>query len=238
MSDPVRDVVILGGGLVGTTMAVALARHGLTVALVDPIPAEIRADPEFDGRAYAVAPGSANLLRALGIWDRLETEAEPVREITVTDRLSDPVPPAVLYFDPAETGKAALGWILEDRWLRGALLAAVQETTGLTHIAPDCATDVDVGSAVAKISIEAAAPLRARLVVACDGRQSATAKAAGIKYLSWPYGQTGLVAAIEHAEPHHGMAHQSFFAGGPFAVLPLPGNRSSLVWSEIYTGTF
>ena len=74
-------------------MALALVRHGLDVALVDPIPAEIRADPEFDGRAYAIAPGSANLLRAIGLWDRIKGEAEPVRRITVTDRLTDPAPP-------------------------------------------------------------------------------------------------------------------------------------------------
>ena len=74
--------------------------------------------------------------------------------------------------------------------------------------------------------------LRARLVVACDGRRSATARAAGVDYLSWGYDQVGLVSAIAHEVPHEGLAHQSFFAGGPFAVLPLPGNRSSLVWSE------
>ncbi len=225
------DTVVLGGGLVGSALALALARHGIESALLDPLPAEVRADPEFDGRAYAVAPGSANLLRALGIWDGVGRHAEPVRRISVADRADGPLPAAALHFDPAEGDQETLGWILEDRFLRGALLRAVANAPGIEHRAPARSDAVRLAPTGAEVDL-AGETLRSALVLACDGRRSATARAAGIGYLSWDYPQTGLVCAIEHERPHGGEAHQAFFAGGPFAQLPLPGNRSSIVWSE------
>ena len=212
-------------------MAVALARHGFTVALVDAAPVEVRADPEFDGRAYAVAPGSRNLLAALGVWEAVAAEAQPVQHISVGDACPGPVAPAILHFDPAESAGSALGWIAEDRWLRQALLRAVAEA-GVDHLAPVEVTGVEQETARAAIAVSDGRNLSTSLVVACDGRQSATARAVGIQYLSWSYRQMGLVSALEHDLSHDGHAHQAFFPGGPFAVLPLTGNRSSLVWSE------
>ena len=225
------DIVVVGGGLVGSTLALAMARHGLEVALVDPVAAERRADPEFDGRAYAVAPGPANLLRAIGIWEEVEERAQPVRHITVEDRSPGPMPPAALHFDPAEGEQPVLGWILEDRWLRQALLGALADAPEIDHRSPAAPSAVRLGPVGAEVAL-GPDTLRAAAVIACDGRRSATARAAGIRYLSWDYAQTGLVCAIEHDRPHEGEAHQAFFAGGPFAQLPLPGNRSSIVWSE------
>lgn len=223
------DVCVLGGGLVGATMALALSQHGFRVVLADPIGASVQRDPGFDGRAYAIAPGSAQLFSVLGIWQPVMPQSQSVERISVGDCCSGAVPPAQLMFDPAEAGSAALGWITEDRHLRSAVqdvldASDVLRLTGNASVAERTATGVDltIGSQ----------PVRASLVVACDGRSSATAKAAGIRYLAWSYGQTGLVSAIEHDQPHDGVAHQSFFPGGPFAVLPLTGNRSSLVWSE------
>ena len=223
------DICVLGGGLVGSVMAVALARHGFRSMLADPVGTEQQRDPEFDGRAYAIAPGSARLLEVLGIWNAVRPHALPVEHITVGDRCPGPVAPAMLHFDPAETGAGALGWIVEDRHLR----TAVQDALEASDISRRNGAAEDVGreSTHAAITI-GSETLLASLVVACDGRNSATAKEAGIRYLNWGYGQTGLVSAIEHDLPHHGEACQSFFPGGPFAVLPLTGNRSSLVWSE------
>lgn len=224
------DIAVIGGGLIGSTLALALARHGLAVALLDPVAATLRANPEFDGRAYAVAPGSANLLRAIGIWAEIAENAETVQRISVEDRGPGPLPPAALHFDPAEGEQANLGHIVEDRWLRGALLRALAGA-GIDHRAPARAEAVRPGPGGVEIDLPDGA-LRASLAIACDGRRSATARAAGIRYLSWEYGQNGLVCAIEHARPHEGTAHQAFFPGGPFAQLPLPGNCSSIVWSE------
>jgi 2-octaprenyl-6-methoxyphenol hydroxylase len=225
------DIIVAGGGLVGSALALALARHGLEVALLDPVAAEARADPEFDGRAYAVAPGSANLLRAVAVWQAIEDRAQPVRHIAVEDRSPGPVPPAALHFDPTEGEQPVLGWIVEDRWLRGALLEALAEAAGIDHRAPALPSAVRLRPGAAEVDV-GGETLRAAAVIACDGRRSATARAAGIRYLSWDYPQTGLVCAVEHALPHEARAHQAFFPGGPFAQLPLPGNRSSIVWSE------
>lgn len=225
------DITVLGGGLVGTAMALAMEKHGLSVALVDRMAAEVRADPAFDGRAYAIAPGSANLLRVLGLWDGLAPNAQQVRRITVTDRANGPVPPAFLHFNPSEIERPVLGWILEDRWLRQALLKALQ-TSGVAHLAPTDVTGTKFGTGPATVELSDRDPLRANLVVACDGRRSAIAQSAGIRYLTWQYGQTGMVSAIAHEGAHHGVAFQSFFPGGPLAMLPLPGNRSGLVWSD------
>ncbi|MGD1923516.1 MAG: UbiH/UbiF/VisC/COQ6 family ubiquinone biosynthesis hydroxylase [Paracoccaceae bacterium] len=229
MSDPKYDVCILGGGLVGSAMALALDTQGFRVALIDPVTADVRGDPGFDGRAYAVAPGAANLLRALGAWDALEDNAQPVTGITVRDTCTGPVPPAMLHFDPAEGLNTTLGWIVEDRHLRGTLLNRLSESgvQCLDGALGEVARET-TGAAV-RVGDDA---LRASLVIACDGRRSATARAAGIRYVGWTYGQTGLVSAIEHDLQHGGAAHQAFFPGGPFAVLPLTENRSSLVWSE------
>lgn len=231
MADQCFDVVIAGGGLVGSALALALAHHGLTVAVIDPQSVEIRAAPDFDGRAYAVAPGSANLLRALDVWEGVAPNAEPVKRIEVADRQGGARNQTGLHFDPAEIGAAALGWIVEDRWLRQTLLDALAAST-TAHFASEGVVDVEQTGGLAHIHLSGGQCLKASLVVACDGRRSAIARAAGIKYLAWGYGQTGLVCAIEHELPHDGLAHQGFFPGGPFAVLPLPGRRSSIVWSD------
>ncbi|MEM7188149.1 MAG: UbiH/UbiF/VisC/COQ6 family ubiquinone biosynthesis hydroxylase [Pseudomonadota bacterium] len=228
MAKGTYDVAVLGGGLVGCAMAITLAREEFAVALLDPAPLAMRADPDFDGRAYAVAPGSRNLLRALGIWEAIAPKAQPVHRITVTDRTPGPVAPALLHFDPADTGAASLGEIVEDRFLRRALLDGLGD---IEHLAGTAATGITQDPGFARIAT-ANGEVSARLVVCCDGRRSALALASGIQYLAWSYQQTGLVSAISHELPHEGEAHQSFFAGGPFAVLPLTGNRSSLVWSE------
>jgi 2-octaprenyl-6-methoxyphenol hydroxylase len=232
------DIIVVGGGLTGPALALALARAGFHVAVIDRVAAGRRAEPDFDGRAYAVALGSARLLQALGIWAAVEGKAQPVTSVEVAEGLPSGLfgDAPLLHFDPRELDESRVGWIVEDRWLRGALLDAMDEAPGLTQIAPTEVAGVDYGSARAGVGLADGRVLSAALVVACDGRRSALAAAAGIRWVGWTYGQTGLVNAIEHTLPHEGLAHQSFFPGGPFAVLPLPGdgtgNMSSLVWSE------
>ncbi|MEL7154671.1 MAG: FAD-dependent monooxygenase, partial [Pseudomonadota bacterium] len=152
------------------------------------------------------------------------------RRITVGDTCAGPVAPAMLHFDPAEGAGVALGTIVEDRHLRVVVQDALATSAVARHegVVPD---RVEWSGTVAEVLVGDDV-VRASLVVACDGRNSATAKTAGIRYLAWGYGQTGLVSAIEHDVPHDGMALQAFFPGGPFAVLPMTGGRSSLVWSE------
>lgn len=233
MSDPVNerpDIVVVGGGLVGPALALALAGAGFRVTVVDREAARRRAAPGFDGRAYAIALASARLLRALGVWDAVEGKAAPIRDITVDEGVPAGAP--LLHFDPRELDEGRVGWIIEDRWLRGALIAAMEQAAGITHLAPAEVAGAERGPAGATVRLTDGRTIEAPLIAACDGRRSALAAEAGIRRLRWDYGQTGLVNAIAHERPHAGVAHQSFFPGGPFAVLPLPGNRSSLVWSE------
>ncbi|MDH3667262.1 MAG: UbiH/UbiF/VisC/COQ6 family ubiquinone biosynthesis hydroxylase [Paracoccaceae bacterium] len=233
-----HDILIVGGGLVGPALALALAEVGFDVAIVDQVAPERRAAPDFDGRAYAVALGSSRLLDTIGIWEAVAEKAEPVRDIHVGEGVPADVP--LLHFDPRETDDGRVGWILEDRWLRGALLSALDQAKSVTQIAPAEIAEAEFDAYSATLHIAEGGTLRAPLAIACDGRRSPLAQAAGIRRLRWGYGQTGLVNAISHELPHHGLAHQSFFPGGPFAVLPLPDDgddgggehRSSLVWSE------
>jgi len=224
------DIAIAGGGLIGPALALALARPGFRVTIIDRVAAERRAEPDFDGRAYAVALGSERLLRALGVWDAVAPHAQPVLDIHVGEGVPQGAP--LLHFDPRETDEGRVAWIVEDRWLRGALLAALDAAPGVTQIAPAEIMETDIDPWRARITLAGGRTIDAALIVACDGRRSAIARAAGMQRIAWGYDQTGLVNAIEHDLPHNGVAHQSFFPGGPFAVLPLPGNRSSLVWSE------
>lgn len=227
------DVLISGGGLIGSAMALALAQQGFSVAVTDLLEMSAHAAPDFDGRAYAIAPGSQTLLCALGLWDAVAPQAEAIQRITVTDRCTAPVPPAALHFDPSELDQPSIGWVVEDRWLRTALMEAVVASDAITRFATRLsASSIERTATGVRASLPDGTPLHAHVLIACDGRNSSTAREAGIQYLSWGYDQMGLVCAIEHESPHDGTAHQGFFAGGPFAVLPLPGNRSSLVWSE------
>lgn len=236
MRDPVFDVAVVGGGPVGSALALALDGAGFAVALLDRLGEAERGAPDFDGRAYAVALGSVRLLGRIGgrsgLWDgdgNLAARAEPVRDIRVGEGSGSP---SLLHFDPRATEEGRVAWILEDRWLRQRLIAALA-ASGVERIAAGVEPgEPGQGPGLARLRRSDGGGIAARLVVAADGRRSPLAAAAGIGRIGWSYRQTGLVAAIEHERPHEGLAHQSFFPGGPFAVLPLPGNRCSIVWSE------
>ncbi|MEO1459527.1 MAG: UbiH/UbiF/VisC/COQ6 family ubiquinone biosynthesis hydroxylase [Pseudomonadota bacterium] len=228
------EVFVAGAGLVGPALALALARSGFDVVLVDRLAEAVRADPAFDGRAYAIALGSAGCLGALGLWSALEEKAQPIRDITVSEGApaGEGTGAADLHFDPRALDEARVGWILEDRFLRAALLEAVAAEAGIRHLAPAEIAHAAFEPGRAVLTLADGRQLTAPLAIAADGRGSALAQMAGIGRQVLRYGQTGLVAAIAHEKPHEGRAHQSFFSGGPFAVLPLPENRSGLVWSE------
>ncbi len=224
-----HDVIIAGGGLVGSTFALALARHGLDVALADPAPAVRRQAAGFDGRSYALSVGSRNLLRAIGLWDAVADEAQPILDIRVSDgRAGEGPSPLTLHFDHAEIEEGPMGHMVEDRHLRPALIDALSETTqiaaGVTDQAP--------GAAGVSVTLADGTSRTARLLVGCDGRASGVARRAGIRRTGWEYGQSALVAAVSHERPHGGTAHQFFMPEGPLAILPLKGQRASIVWTE------
>lgn len=231
MSDP-SDITIVGGGLTGPTLALALANAGLTTTIIDGLPRDTLADAAFNGRSYALALAAQRLLQAIGIWDAVEDHAQPILDIRVSDGHAGTGPsPLALHFDHAEIEEGPMGYMVEDRYLRRALLDAV-----------DAIPDIQVMNGVsvvgqtvsqrAQVYLDDGSMLDTQLIVGADGRQSGTAQRASIRRNGWEYGQTALVCAIEHDLPHNGTAHQFFMPEGPLAILPLPGNRCSIVWTE------
>ncbi|PQO21944.1 2-octaprenyl-6-methoxyphenyl hydroxylase [Rhodobacteraceae bacterium WD3A24] len=227
------DVLIIGGGLNGAALGLALARGGLRVALIDAQPLAAQRAPDFDGRAYALAVASIRLLEALGVWQDVADRAQPILEIKATDgRAGEGAAPFFLHFDHGELEEGPMGHMLEDRHLRLALQDAVAAEPGITHHPAETVVAQETGPEGARVMLASGGAVAGRLIVGCDGRASGTAARAGIGRTGWGYGQTALVCAIAHELPHEGIAHQFFMPAGPLAILPLPGNRSSIVWSE------
>ncbi|WP_104493853.1 UbiH/UbiF/VisC/COQ6 family ubiquinone biosynthesis hydroxylase [Paracoccus denitrificans] len=225
------DILIAGGGLNGPALALALADAGLSVAVADARPADARAGDAFDGRAYALALASQRLLSALGLWRDLAPNAQEIRKVEATQGVpGEGAGPFGLHFDGAEIEEGRLGYMLEDRFLYRALLAAMQGR--VTHLPGLSVTGQEAEGAAIRASLSDGRSITARLLVGADGRQSGVAARAGIRRIGHDYGQIALVAAVDHELPHHGTAHQYFMPTGPLAILPLPGNRSSIVWSE------
>lgn len=228
------DILIAGGGLNGPALALALAHGGLRVTVVDARPAPARAEAGFDGRAYALAIASRRLLTMIGIWPTVGDLAQPILQIKASDGLAGQGPaPFFLTFDAAEIEEGPMGFLLEDRHLYAAFLAAMREEPNITLLSGETVTDQDVTVNGVTITLASGGRLKGRLLVGCDGRGSGTATRAGIRRVGWGYGQTALVTAIRHEKDHCGTAHQFFMPEGPLAILPLKGgHHSSIVWSE------
>jgi len=229
------DIVIVGGGLNGPALALALADGGFSVSVVDTRPADARAREGFDGRSYALALASKFLLDAIGVWPAVAQQSQPILEVKVTDgRAGEGPSPWMLHLDSGEIEEGPLGYMIEDRYLYRALQDAMAAHPGVTLLSGETVVAQEVTANAGRVTLASGGDLTGRLLVGSDGRQSGTAARAGIKRHGHDYGQTALVCAIEHEKPHHGIAHQFFMPPGPLAILPLPGNRVSIVWSETH----
>lgn len=230
--DTDADLLIVGGGLNGPALALAVAQAGLRSVVIDARPAPDRAETGFDGRAYALSAASCRLLDGLGLWAGLAPGAQPIRQVVAGDgRPGQGMAPLFLHFDGAELDHGHMGHMVEDRHLYAALVGAMQASPLVTLLSSETVTAQDTGPASATVTLASGRALTGRLIVGCDGRGSGTAARAGIRRNGHDYGQTALVCAIEHDLPHDGIARQFFMPEGPLAILPLPGNRSSIVWT-------
>lgn len=227
------DIVIVGGGLNGPALGVALAQAGLRVTVVDARPAGARAEAGFDGRAYALALASKRLLSVIGVWPRLEAKVQPILQIKASDGVAGQGPaPFFLTFDHAELEEGPMGFMAEDRHLYAAFLAAMADS-GVQLISGETVVSQEVTAGGVVVELASGRRVSARVLVGCDGRASGVAQRAGIGRTGWGYGQTALVTAIRHEKDHQGIAQQFFMPSGPLAILPLPGGHlSSIVWSE------
>lgn len=228
------DLVIGGGGFIGLGLAATLiqaAPHGLRIAVVDGADPKAEAGP--DPRASAISAASRRLLDTVGVWASVADHAEPMSEIDITDsRLEAAIRPLLLHFDTGIGAGEVAAHMIENARLLSALRAHVENLENVMLLAPDRITGFEAGADAARIELESGAMLEAPLLAAADGRRSALRSMAGIKTIGWSYQQIGIATTVAHEKPHGGRAIQHFLPAGPFAILPLKGNRSSLVWSE------
>ena len=222
------ELIVVGGGLSGLTLAIACAAAGIEVAVIDREDPAAMVDEPFDGRATAIAHGSQQVLEGIGLWPLVEAEAEPILEIRVADGES----PLFLHYDHRDLGDVPLGYIVENRVLRRALIARARELPSLRHLAPLSVEHVERDAASATALLGDGRRLKGELVAACDGKNSPLRRAAGIRTIDWTYPQTGIVCTVRHELPHRGVAVEHFLPAGPFAILPMTGQRSSIVWTE------
>ena len=221
-------MVIAGGGLVGLTLGTALAGAGIETAVVDGTPPATMRDAAFDGRVSSIALGSKRVLDGIGLWPALADDAQPILEIRVTDGDA----PLFLHYDHKAVGEDPLGFIVENRTVRAALLERATAQASLHHLAPASVEDLDPSGGAVEAALADGRRVRARLAIAADGARSRLRSAAGIETVRWSYEQVGIVCTVAHERPHRGIAHERFLPAGPFAILPMTGNRSSLVWTE------
>jgi 2-octaprenyl-6-methoxyphenol hydroxylase len=229
------DVVIGGGSFAGLALGCALADAlgpRFKVAVVDRS-SLAPGDVVDDGRASAISAGSKHALDTLGAWRPLTDFAQPVTAIDITDSgLDDVIRPVLVSYDNRVGASAPATYIVENSRLRAELLAAAAARPGLTLLGGDAAAGFDRDEHGVTVHRQSGAGLRADVLIAADGGQSQLREAAGIKVVRWHYPQTGIVTTVAHEKPHQGRAVQHFLPGGPFAILPLKGNRSCITWTE------
>jgi 2-octaprenylphenol hydroxylase len=223
---PRFHAAVIGAGLVGSATALALARAGLNVALVEARESVVP-DANWDTRIYAISPGSEALLESLGAWNRLD--ASRVQAVYRMDVRGDADGELVL--DAYEAGVPKLANILESGRLQHALWQSATESGNIELICPAGVADVVWGSPHAVVTLDTGVMLEAELIIGADGAQSAIRERAGMAVKASSYHQSGVVANFATEQPHRGTAFQWFHGGDIIAYLPLPGNRMSLVWS-------
>lgn len=226
------EVVVLGGGLAGLTMAAALATAKVPVVCIDQDSPENHGRADFDIRTTAIAYASMKVLEGAGVWKHMAEQAGPILDIRVADQFS----PLFVHYDHRELTldgqNRPFGWILDNKDIRRALFARVKELPELLHLAPARAVAVERDRAGARVRLADGRVVKARLVIGADGRKSLARESAGIKVRRWAYDQSAIICTIRHSEPHGGVAVEHFLPNGPFAVLPMTDDRSSIVWSE------
>ncbi|MES1152542.1 MAG: FAD-dependent monooxygenase, partial [Dongia sp.] len=254
--NPRSDIAIVGGGMVGMTLAAATSSAGIATTLIEAESIHDLAAAKFDGRSSAIAFGSKQVLAATGVWQYLEADAAPIREIRVSDGGWRPLlhaaheSPFFVHYNSGDlpagavsrgTDQPPFGWIVENRAVRRGLLKRLAECRDLTHVDSARVADIDFRTGGADLHLQDGRVVGARLVVAADGRNSGVRRLAGIGFKEFGYNQTAIVCTVAHAHDHRGVAHENFLPAGPFAMLPMTDgpddqgvtrHRSSIVWTE------
>jgi 2-octaprenyl-6-methoxyphenol hydroxylase len=232
------DVAIIGGALNGLMAALALAgpasRTPVPTVVIDRAAPQSYGDPARDRRASAITAASRRMLMALGVWEAIAPHAEAMRRIAVTDSAlaSHGERPVLLHFEEDDQPGEPTAFMVENHHLHRALHEAANRAPEIRFISGRGVVACDYGEQAAAVGLDDGTTVRARLIIAADGRNSRARSAAGIAGSGWSYGQSAIVTTIAHERPHDGVAVEHFLPAGPFAVLPLTGNRSAIVWTE------
>ncbi len=222
------EVAIVGGGLAGLSLAAALGTAGVPVVCIDRDSPLAQAADGFDLRTTALAHCAKQVLAGAGVWPHLVDHAQPINDIRVVDQGA----PLHVHYDHTAIGAEPFGYVLDNSAIRQGLFSRVAQLPAVTHLAPASVRAIERGPLGVVLTLGDGRRVRARLVVGADGRGSMVRDHAGIALSRSTYGQTALICNIRHEFPHNGLAVEYFTPTGPFAVLPLTGNRSSIVWSE------
>lgn len=227
------EITVVGGGLAGMTLACALADLGIATAVIE------RSDPldmrtvEFDGRTTSIAHGSAQVLKGIGLWPLVKSVAEPILDIRVADgHPTRGVSPFFLHYDHNEVGRDPFGYIIENRKIRDALYDFAASKSELEVIAPATVENTKRSANGASVELSDGRVFQTSLIVGADGRDSPLRISAGIGDLNFRYQQTAIVCSVEHERQHAGVAVELFLPSGPFAMLPMTGRRTNIVWTE------
>jgi 2-octaprenyl-6-methoxyphenol hydroxylase len=239
MSRRQADIFISGAGFAGLSLAVSLARSlgpELRVILVDREPSTPPGADRDDPRAVAISASSRHLLEAIGVWAHLAGHAEPVTRIEITDSgLDAGIRPVLLAWDndlDQAQGPSTAAHIAPLASLNAALERAAAAEPSIEIVRPAAARSFTGTEFAAEITLESGDIISAPLAIAADGRNSILRRASGIKTVGWPYEQIGIATTVEHELDHGGVAVQHFLPAGPFAILPLPGHKSCVTWTE------
>lgn len=227
------DILISGASYTGAALALALAKGldgSMSIGVIDKAPDGYR--PAQSPRAFAISAASRHLLEYIDVWPAIEPEAQPVSEIEITDSaLEAAIRPILLTYENSLDDNEPASHIVPDAAIANALRCKL-EVSDLGFITGTEVREFGAGPAGASVTCSSGQQLEADLVVAAEGRVSRIREQAGIKTIGWDYHQSGICTTAAHSKPHHGKAVQHFLPSGPFAILPLPGDRSCITWSE------
>ena len=227
------DIIIVGGGLNGSLMAIAAANIGFSTIVLDSKDNEARIENRFDGRSYALALSSVRLLKNLNIFKDIIDKSQPILDIKILDgKLVQGPSQFSLHFDNNEIHDGPMGQMVEDRFIRKALFTKINKNEQIDYKFNSKVTEHKKQSGYISVTLDNGKKLDTKLLVGADGRNSELANRAEIKKSGWKYNQSALVCAIEHEADHNGVAWQYFMPSGPLAVLPMTGKRSCIVWTE------